>query len=345
MSPLPERAERVAGTSHMHAPAVMALVAALCVAACHRSPEPGGDRSAARAAPHAPSTAPTPAPDPAPPTGSAATAFTERFLAYVRRTHPAAQVRASGDLEVTIEGGTALPLANLTAECSGDGAGAQCERAMERWTRVLLDTTHAPAPATRENVRAALFPAAVVLAERARAQRDNPGAPMPFVGRSWVGPLWLAYVIDSPDTIATMTSVSQNELGLDEHALHELALDNMRRAFPQDVHGEPFAETTPGLHVLRPPDSYGAARLILHERWAPIAREVSGDLLAAGPARDTALYTGSASERDVHALRWLAQQMFQHEPHPMSPAVLKWTPRGWVLFDENATPVGPPPTQ
>ena len=334
---------RSLGMTRVRAHGVLSMAVLAALSACDRAPEPGGGEppvspAAPRRAPSAP---------PAPPTGAAASGFTERFLAYVRRTHPEVQVRATGELEVTIEGGAALPLANLTAECAGAGTGpaatSQCDNAMARWTRVLLDTTHPPAAPTREAVRAALFPASTVVTERARARRERPDAPMPFVGRPWVGPIWIAYVLDSPDAIATMTSAEQDQLALDEHGLHDLALENMRRAFPEDMHGEPFAGSAPGLRVLRPTDSYGAARLILHERWAPIAREVSGDLLAAGPARDVAIYTGSASPRDVYALRWLAQEMFQHEPHPMSPAVLKWTPEGWTLFDENASPLGPPP--
>ena len=319
----------------MNTASLCVFAAAMSLAACHRAPESGASESA----PAEPRPAPT-APA-APPTGATATAFTARFLAYVRHAQPDAHVRATGDLEVSAEGGRTLPLANLTAECAGEGAAAatQCEQAMERWTRVLLSAV--PAPVLPANVRASLFPDTVIASERARAVTGT----APFVGQPWVGPLWLVYVADSPDAIATITPADQAHLGLDDRALHDLALANLRHALPEDMHGELFSENVPGIYVLHPGDSYGAARLILHERWAPLAAEQHGDLLAAGPARDIALYASTASEREVWSLRWLAQEMYKNEPHPMSPALLRWTPAGWELFDANTVPVGRPPAQ
>jgi hypothetical protein len=253
----------------------------------------------------------------------------------VRRAHPdAAAVHATGPLEVAIEGGTQnMSLSNLTAECLGVSE-AECARSMENWARVLVATPNAAAALAPENLRAVLFP-------------TDHEVTRTTVGRPWVGPLTLAYVIDTPDTIGSLGAAGQAQLGLDDDELYGLALANLRRAFDDDLEvlrGAPFSPATPSLRVVRPPDSYGAARLILHERWAPLAAEVRGDLLAAAPARDIALHVDSAAARDLWSIRWLAQEMYRNEPHPIHPAVFKWTPRGWELFDENMTPVGPPPS-
>jgi hypothetical protein len=173
--------------------------------------------------------------------------------------------------------------------------------------------------------------------ERARARAES--LPEPVIGRPLVGPLWEVFVIDTPDQIIHLSAVTHAALGapsLDE--LHALAQDNMRAAFAEALTSTPFdPERAPNVRVVTIGDSYESARIFLHERWAEIARTVSGDLLVSAPARDVLVYTGSASDVDVATLRYLAQGMVEHEPHPISPAVLRWTPERWELFHANDT--------
>lgn len=293
-------------------------LAALLTDACSGGSEPSDRPPRRRATDEAETT---------PPEGVA-----ERFAEAVRRLRPGASVEVRDARRVIIDGEEA-DLANLAPECRG--ASDDCSAAIARWARAAVTPI---GTATRERVRAVLLPLEEV--ERARDQAREQGLPLPLAGRPFVGALYESFVIDEPDRIVHIGEASLDELGdptLDE--LHELALENMREAFAEEMPTTPFDPVAaPSVRVVTIGDSYENARVLLHERWARVAAAVSGDLIVAAPARDRVIYTGAASERDVASLRWLAQQMVQHEPHPIAPTVLRWTEAGWVLFHANDRP-------
>ena len=254
-----------------------------------------------------------------------------RVADRARILSPTTRVERTDERHVQIGEGT-LDVSNLGEECRR--APDACDEAIDRYVRSAIEPT---ASATREAVRAVLLP--VEAATAAREEAAARGGDEPLVGRPFAGRLFEAFVLDEPDRIVHLTSQGLRELGdptLEE--LHQLALANMRRVFPDALPHEPFSDRAPDVRVVRTGDSYENSRVLLHERWAPIARQVRGDLLVAAPARDAVVFTGAASERDVAALRWLAQQMAENEPHPISPAVLRWTEGGWELFHANDRP-------
>lgn len=294
--------------------AMRVVVVALLAAAC-------GERDEPRFEPQAPARE-VRAPEVAPAT------VAERVAARIAETAPGHRVVVRDATHLEIDGAP-VDLANLAGECREASA---CDAAVARGARAL---TTEEAVLTREGLRAVILPGAIVEEQRARARAE--GLPEPFVGRPFVGPLWEVFAHDSPDAISYFGAVARAELGsptLDE--LHELALSNMRAAFDEAIPSEPFdEEIAPAVRVVRTGDSYANSRVLLHERWAPIAREVRGELLVAAPTRDLVVYTGSADDFDVATIRWLVQQMFRNEPHPISPAILRRTADGWALFHAN----------
>ena len=82
-------------------------------------------------------------------------------------------------------------------------------------------------------------------------------------------------------------------------------------------------------------DNYTAARLLLPELWSKIAAESGGRLYAAAPVRDMIVWTTSAAKADQLALRAHARNAHRSRSYPISPAILRWTARGWTLVDEN----------
>jgi hypothetical protein len=157
------------------------------------------------------------------------------------------------------------------------------------------------------------------------------------VYRPWAGPLVQVLVIDDGDTITSATRDDIAALGLGEAAVWRRALANMRTAFPAAITGPAVDESTPNVHIGHYVDSYGAARLVMHERWNPIA--AAGSLLVAAPARDIVLWVTNPSARVLRAFHWLAQQLFAEQPHPISPAVFRWTPSAWELESANTSPI------
>ena len=84
-------------------------------------------------------------------------------------------------------------------------------------------------------------------------------------------------------------------------------------------------------------DNYTAARLLLPELWSKVAAESGGRLYAAAPVRDMIVWTTSAAKDDQVALRAHARTAYRSRSYPISPAILRWTARGWTLADENPT--------
>lgn len=253
----------------------------------------------------------------------------ERFIAKIHELDPSITVETRDPMHLVV-GELEADLRNLSEECRR--SPDVCDAAIDRYARFVASPR---AAATRQRVRAVLLPADTVEQMRSVARASD--APDPVIGRPFVGPLWEGFVIDSDEAITHMSAQALAELGnpsLDE--LHELAMTNMREAFPSTLQHQPFsAEQAPNVRVVTIGDSYENSRILLHERWAEVARTVEGDLLATAPARDVVVFTWSASATDVASMRWLAQQMVQHEPHPISAAILRWTPRGWELFHAN----------
>jgi hypothetical protein len=259
-----------------------------------------------------------------PPTGAEARAFTQRFLDFAARTRPELHLRAAGELSVQGDKPGPFLLANLWSECSTDPS--ICDTAMARWLRAIARPENAPF--TVGDLRVALFAGEMLDGDRK----------LSHVLRPWISPLAQAVVINSPDTITVLSRKEAKRLGLDDDALFRKAMANLRAALPAKIEGkrlDPNAATGPVLAQFS--DNYGGARLLLHERWASIA--AGGTLFAAAPARDMLIWIVSPSEREAVGFRGLAQLMFAHEPHPISPAVFRWTPAAWVLEDVNQQPI------
>lgn len=311
---------------------LVSVAVAFLVAGCgsHRSDDSPAAPSPSHAPPRAAPTTPHPTIG-APPRGADAEAFTAAFVARARAQHPGVNVHATGPLTVAIrEGGTDLALDNLAGECGGVATG--CDAAFDRWIRVLF-AEEAPRSAAidRASVRAFLVP---------QGSLDTTHV----VARPWVASLWEVMVLDAPDTITVMRDVDARQLGMDVPALASLAEANMRRAFAGTIAADSvaFSPQAPGVRVYHPTDSYGNSRLLLHDLWEPVAPTVRGELIAAAPARDIVVWAGTGDERDVLGVRFLAQQMFAHEPHPIAPLVLRFTPDSWVVYDANTEPIAPP---
>ena len=92
------------------------------------------------------------------------------------------------------------------------------------------------------------------------------------------------------------------------------------------------------VQITRAADNHTAARLLLPELWSKIAADAGGSLFAAAPARDIIVWTTSTDENDQRALRGQARTAFQSRSYPISPAILRWTGRSWVVEDLNPVP-------
>jgi hypothetical protein len=263
--------------------------------------------------------------------------FTRSVADRVRALRPEATVVVQNPLllEVTLPGEQPITmgLENLWRQCGGRIEG--CESVARHVRGVLAGPGVEPRP---ELVRAVLKDREWVESAR-RMLSEGPPEKSVLMLRPFVADLFVVYVIDMPDGMRMVTQGDATKLALDEPQLHELALSNLVKA-AGDIPFRPLEDGS-AIRLVAVGDSYEASRVLLHDRWAPIAAKVQGSLVVAAPARDTVLFTGS--EEDVPGLRALARRVADEAPHPLSPTLLRWTKERWVAFD--ADPSGDPGSQ
>jgi hypothetical protein len=165
-----------------------------------------------------------------------------------------------------------------------------------------------------------------------------PGPPATNVARRpWAGPIDQMLAEDGPDPVfLSKTRVASP--GADLDALFARGLANLRKACPQPIAGDRTVEGRSHVWISRFADNYTSARLLLPELWTKIAAANHGHLYAAAPARDILLWTTSTAKDDQLGFRAQARTAFQSRSFPISPAILRWTGRGWKLEDPNPVP-------
>ena len=162
-----------------------------------------------------------------------------------------------------------------------------------------------------------------------------PGASATNVARRpWAGPIDQMLAEDGPDPVF----LSKNRLaspGADLDSLFARGRANLRKACPQPIACDRTVEGRAHVWISRFADNYSSARLLLPELWTKIAAANHGHLYAAAPARDILLWTTSTAKDDQLGFRAQARTAFQSRSFPISPAILRWTGRGWKLEDPN----------
>lgn len=111
------------------------------------------------------------------------------------------------------------------------------------------------------------------------------------VSRTLAGDLMVMYAEDLPDHFAFISLRRMAELGLDEEALHALAIRNLpNRVPPIELHGSgPCYMITAGGNL--------EATLLLHPTlWESLAEYLPGSPIAVVPARDLLLVSSSEWE-------------------------------------------------
>ena len=150
------------------------------------------------------------------------------------------------------------------------------------------------------------------------------------VFQPFVGELVVAYVFDSGDSKRPVAPGDLQALGLDAAQLHAAALANLE-AFAKEIPHEPSSPES-RVFVVRTGDEYAASRLLLLQLWAPLKSEVEGDLIAVAPNQELVVFTGSGADKATRGELKAFVADHLDSSRPLSPAMLKWTPAGWVPF-------------
>jgi hypothetical protein len=74
---------------------------------------------------------------------------------------------------------------------------------------------------------------------------------------------------------------------------------------------------------------YESSRILWIADWAPLAKLLGGELIAAIPAGNLFVYAKGGSNEAVNALRQFAEAAYPSADRPVSTTVFCWTPGGW----------------
>jgi uncharacterized protein YtpQ (UPF0354 family) len=89
-----------------------------------------------------------------------------------------------------------------------------------------------------------------------------------------------------------------------------------------------------GNYLVRAGGTYEASLLLVHGLWSSGQIKVDGDIVAAVPARDVLLITGSGNQANVARLRALALKLATG-PYALTSALFVYRGGKFVLFDDR----------
>ena len=82
-------------------------------------------------------------------------------------------------------------------------------------------------------------------------------------------------------------------------------------------------------------DNYISATMVVPEVWKPVAKQVTGELLVAFPARNRVFAIGSADPDAVRAFAKVVHVAFTTEDHPIADTIFRWSAPGWMVHAEQ----------
>ena len=159
------------------------------------------------------------------------------------------------------------------------------------------------------------------------------GAAAPLVPRQdFVGDIAVGVAIDSPQTMAVLSSAHLQDWGMEFGACLEAAMENLR-----DLGAGKFRKPSPGLFVSDWGDSYDASRVLLTDMFSRL--EVRGDPVIAMPSTNQVLVAGSHDEKALERLAVAALEGLNSAPRQLSAMLLRLEGGRWTPF-VLATPAG-----
>ena len=143
--------------------------------------------------------------------------------------------------------------------------------------------------------------------------------------------IWIIYALDLPNETRSFRRSDLQQLGVDPGELRQLACNNLDRILTTiRGHGRgPWYAITAG-------GNYEASILLLDkvwEEWQDWEELVDGDIVAAVPARDVLLVTGSRSKEGIQTVRQKARQIEEKGDHLISQTLLRRTSGTWKVFE------------
>jgi len=159
---------------------------------------------------------------------------------------------------------------------------------------------------------------------------DVPEEQSPVVD-AFIGELSVFYGFDSPTGIAFVNPLDLKALGIARDEVRKLAVANYRRLYT----GLRLERLRPGLFLVVDGGELESNILLDAVFWERQKLSISGELIAAAPARDVVLFSGSNPRENVAELRRIADQIFRKgQENLLSSNLYVWRGGRWEVFGE-----------
>src|SRR5439155_15119650 len=142
--------------------------------------------------------------------------------------------------------------------------------------------------------------------------------------------LIVVYAEDSPRNIRYLTRSDLGALNLAVADLRRLSVENLKRLLP-----EPEIRNLSGIYQITAGGDYDASLLLLDSLWRPEKIQVNGEIVAAIPARDCLLVTGSADAGGLSKIARVAQEILAQAPYRISSKLFVFRNGAFEAFDQR----------
>jgi uncharacterized protein YtpQ (UPF0354 family) len=144
------------------------------------------------------------------------------------------------------------------------------------------------------------------------------------VERHLVADLLIYYAFDGGSHYEIVSYRDLDDLGVTTKELHDRALMNLR-GLELDVR----AHKGDRIIMLTVGGNYEAALILLPEIWDSVLQMVTGQIVAAVPARDVLYFTGDADHENLAEMRRWTSKAIEQVDKPLSRKFIRWTGAYW----------------
>lgn len=258
--------------------------------------------------------------------------FTKDFGAALRKAAPGAKVEIVQDLQIkfTTVGGKEFTffLDNAYGLYKQDPKSK--DPVIQKYITAGLDTVEHPDSGVIDRARiVAVVKDRGWLQDIRGAIADRSGQKVPeSVYESLNDDLIIVYAEDSPNNIRYLTPTNLTELHIQRTELKSLASENLKQVLPkierEDLGG--------GLYHLSAGGDYDASLLLLDSVWDDMKPAVSGEIVAALPARDTLLVTGSENQKALAEFKKVVPKIYAESPYHLTSKLFVRRDGKWEEF-------------
>jgi uncharacterized protein YtpQ (UPF0354 family) len=256
-------------------------------------------------------------------------AFTDAFAATAHAAMPSAQVDVKGDLNVETRapGGEATVSDLHNAYNRYRATPEHLQEILRGYVATLAEAAQATATVDRSHIVPILKNKAWVDGTRKVLAALPPEKASEPLTEPFNGKLTIVYVEDRAHSMRFLTT--RDDVG-DRMKLHNLALANLGRLLGKmEMRG-----AADGLWLISAGGNYEASLLLADSIWSSGQIKVDGDIVAAVPAKDALIVTGSRNAAGIARLRKVAADLARG-PYALTPALFVYRDGKFIEFEDS----------